>query len=88
MLIHDVRDQSAPMVGQWTGRTEDRRPVYVRYKWNNLSVHLGPAGAASESAADPRLNERWGEEVYVEDADPYQIEWERVEALTGLRKAA
>ena len=35
---------------QWEGRTEDDRPVYVRYRWGYLSVRVGAPGGEARSA--------------------------------------
>lgn len=29
---------------QWEGYTADKRPMYVRYRWGQLSIRLGPVG--------------------------------------------
>lgn len=35
---------------QWEGVTDDKRPVYVRYRWGSLAVSVGPPGGGIESA--------------------------------------
>ena len=35
---------------QWEGRTEDDRPVYIRYRWGYLSVRVGAPGGDLRSA--------------------------------------
>lgn len=35
---------------QWEGRTENNKPVYVRYRWGYLSVRVGQKGDDIESA--------------------------------------
>lgn len=35
---------------QWEGRTNDDRPVYVRYRYGGLEVRIGQRGADVESA--------------------------------------
>lgn len=43
---------------QWEACTEDRRPVYVRYRWGYLSIRIGPQNADGfDEAVD-------GEEIF------------------------
>ncbi len=44
MKIKDPMAMTSACPAQWEGRTEDDRPVYVRYRWGYLSVRVGPPG--------------------------------------------
>ena len=35
---------------QWEAVTDDGRPVYIRYKWGELSISVGPVGAGYDEA--------------------------------------
>jgi hypothetical protein len=37
---------------QWEGTTEDHRPVYVRFRWGRLVVHVGQPGSPEALADD------------------------------------
>ncbi len=37
---------------QWEGVLEDSRPIYIRFRWGELSVRLGEIGLGVESAID------------------------------------
>ena len=60
---------------QWEFRTFDNRPVYVRYRWGNLSVRVGAKDAIMYDAV------MYGHEVVREpigDSFDGFIEWEDV----------
>jgi hypothetical protein len=42
---------------QYEGKTDDDRPVYIRYRWGYLSVRVGDKGTNVMNAVD-------GEEIY------------------------
>ena len=39
---------------QWEGYTEDKRPVYIRYRWGELSVNVGLPGQSMDDAIDSK----------------------------------
>ncbi len=65
----------------WEGRTDDERPVYIRYRHDCLSVRLGPVGGDINSAVDAWP---WFESEDFDHADPWTIPIEKVCALTGV----
>jgi hypothetical protein len=66
---------------QWEGRLADDRPLYIRYRWGQLSVHIGPPGADIDTAvaADP-----WFDEAVGDEGLSGFIDLEEVLAVTGL----
>ena len=52
---------------QWEGRLADGRPIYIRFRWGELSIRLGESGADFENA--------W--------AAPNWFEWEAANGLDG-----
>ncbi len=84
MKVRDLLDCGTACPAQWEGRTDDDRPVYVRYRWGYLSVCVGPPGGDADSAVG-------GVEVHGEQiGDEYDgfIEWEQVrDRIKPLRLA-
>ena len=66
---------------QWPGRTDDDRPIYIRFKDYHLSVRLGSAGENEDSAlwAIP-----WFDAEDVDVIDYWTIPLETVCAITGV----
>ncbi len=50
MKVRELLDYGTVSPAQWEGRTDDDRPVYVRYRWGYLSVRVGPPGGDTSSA--------------------------------------
>ena len=54
MKIKNIVQISDVCPAQWEARTMDDRPVYIRYRFGELSVGVGEPGASIESAASFR----------------------------------
>jgi hypothetical protein len=66
---------------QWEGWLSDHRPIYIRYRFGNLSVSVGEVG--DNMNAVPGLSENYAEKVGHDwDGD---ISLKEVCRLTGLR---
>ena len=79
--LQSVKRTTGAAISQFEGLTADGRHVYVRFRWGELSVHLGGAGQPVENV----LN---GELVYhgnYGDRHDFDIDWDEVECLTGIR---
>lgn len=50
LRVRRVSQTSPACPAQWEGRTDDDRPVYVRYRFGRLSVRVGPIGGDMDSA--------------------------------------
>ena len=59
----------------------DGRTVYVRYKWGELTVHVGPLGGDHDDAAGalPMF------EADVGHRHHSQIDWSEVARMTGIQ---
>ena len=80
MRLVEVRQTCSASPAQWEGRTDDGRPVYIRYRWGYLSVQCGAVGGDIDSAVV-------GDEVYGEQCgDEYDgvIEWDDVCRRAGI----
>jgi hypothetical protein len=66
---------------QWEGRTDDNRPFYVRYRWGTLTVQLG------ERDADDGYDGEMLFEAKIGGSLAGELEWNEVEAATGIRMA-
>jgi hypothetical protein len=53
LTISALRQTTVSSPSQWDGRLTDGRPIYIRYRWGQLSVHLGEGedGARADDAA-------------------------------------
>ncbi len=84
MKVRDLLDHGTVSPAQWEGRTDNGRPVYIRYRWGYLSVRVGPPGGDASSAVV-------GVEIYGEQiGDEFDgfIEWKRVrDRIKPLRLA-
>ena len=84
MKVRDLSDYGTACPAQWEGRTDDDRPVYVRYRWGYLSVRVGPPGGDTSSAVT-------GVEVHGEQVGGEfdgAIEWRQVrDRIKPLRLA-
>jgi len=65
----------------WEGRTDDNRPIFIRYRHDFLSVRLGPENGDIDSAVDARP---WFDSDNIDHLDPWTISIEKVCALTGI----
>ena len=65
----------------WEGRTEDNRPIFIRYRHDCLSVRFGPVDGDIDSAVDAWP---WFYSENIGHLDPWTISIERVCALTGI----
>jgi hypothetical protein len=58
---------------QWEGRAVDNRPIYIRYRWGWLSVHLGRIGHSINDAvrSRPWYDTRLGDSLdgFLDEAD-------------------
>lgn len=54
ITIKSIVRTCAASPSQWEGFTVDDRPIYIRYRWGELSVRLGPVGGTIRDALDTR----------------------------------
>ena len=66
---------------RWEGRSDDNRPVYIRYREYGLSVQLGDVGGHPDTAL---FAKPWFYADDVDIVDPWTISLETVCALTGI----
>jgi hypothetical protein len=52
MVIAELTQTCDRYPSQWEGRLDDGRPIYIRFRHDELSVHIGPMGGDVGSAAD------------------------------------
>ena len=73
-----VKRISWAAVSQFEGETCDALPIYVRYRWGELSVWIGEVG---QSALDGKMIfwDAYGDE------HNFDIVWNEVEAVTGMK---
>ena len=79
--LQSVKRTTWAAISQFEGLTTDGRHVHVRYRWGELSVHLGKVG-------EPATNVMGGELVYdgnYGDRHDFDIDWDEIECLTGIR---
>jgi hypothetical protein len=76
-----LRQTSDAFLVQWQGRTDDDRPIYIRFKDYHLSVRLGPTGDEDDSAL---LATPWFDAEDVDVIDYWTIPLETVCAITGV----
>lgn len=83
LVITDLKMVMEFLPTQWHARTLDGRPVYIRYKYGQLSVNIGPIGGTIDDAVAMPC---WYDEQVVDDHDDIGIE--DVCRLTGILIAA
>jgi hypothetical protein len=66
---------------QWEGRTEDDKPIYVRYRWGHLSICLGQKGGSINDAV---LGESVFESQLGDSLDGYLYDEELINATKGI----
>ena len=66
---------------QWEGRTDDRRPIYIRFKDYHLSVRIRDVSGDMDSA---RSAKPWFDIEDVDVIDYWTISLETVCGLTGV----
>lgn len=77
MKVRKRRKTCSACPSQWEGRTDNDRPVYVRYRWGHLSVRVGPPAGDMDSAT-------MGYQVLgrqIGDAYDGTIKWSKVKHL-------
>lgn len=80
LTIGDLRRTTSAAPTQWQGALTDGRPIYIRYKWGELSVRIGRLGETIEQTvrAQPWFEGDVGE------ATGSMIELSQVLSATGL----
>ena len=48
---------------QWEGKTVDNRPVYIRYRWDNLTVRIGEVGETNKDFLAYDVDKPWPEPI-------------------------
>ncbi len=76
-----LKQVSSEFLVQWEGQTDDKRPIYIRFKDYHLSVRLGEAGGDMDSA---RFSRPWFDVEDVDVIDYWTISLETVCGLTGV----
>ena len=76
-----LRQVSSGYLVQWEGRTDDERPIYMRFKDCHLSVRVGDVGGDMDSA---RFAKPWFDVEDVDVIDYWTISLETVCGLTGV----
>jgi len=79
LVITDVEMVTEFLPSQWHARTLDGRPVYIRYKYGQLSVNIGPGGGTIDDAVDAPC---WYDKQVADDHDDISID--DVCRLTGI----
>ena len=81
MRVKEIERTCIACPSQWEGKTDDDRPIYIRYRWGYLSVCLGPSGGDIWSAVG-------GEEIYGkqlgDDLDGFLTYQRLREVLSGV----
>lgn len=80
LTIADLRRTTTMSPSQWEGTLTDGRPLYIRYRWGQLSIRIGRQGQSADEAAGGRV---WLEGAVGEDTSPI-IELPQVLQATGL----
>jgi hypothetical protein len=72
--VVELRRTSAAGPSQWEGRLADGRSLYVRFRHDELSIHVGPIGSSVDAAvaASPWLDldlssEKWDGLIEIDD---------------------
>jgi hypothetical protein len=80
MVISSIKQTCSACPSQWEGLLEDGRPIYMRYRWGALTIHVGPTGGTIRDALgrDPYFDQQVG------DSLDGSIELTEVCRLTGL----
>ena len=81
LRLASLREVTWQHPSQWRGRTDDDRPVYIRYKWGELQVYVGAVCGTEDSvlATCP-----WFEGDVGGPKDS-QIDWCDVMTATGIQ---
>lgn len=83
MKIKNLVQTCGACPSQWEASTEDNRPIYIRYRWGYLEIHIGkPGDDVHEVAAT--------EEVYgAQLGDSYHgvISWQEIEPIVEALQA-
>lgn len=75
MLVKNLKQTCGACPSQWEFRTDNNRPVYVRYRYGYLSVCVGDEDASLDSAVI--ADEIYGKQIG-DDLDGF-IGWDNVE---------
>jgi hypothetical protein len=80
MNISDIQQTCLACPSQWEGHLADGCPIYIRYRWGELSVRVGPTGGTIDDALDsaPVFERQIGDHL------DGSIELDEVCRLTGL----
>jgi hypothetical protein len=76
-----LRQVSSEFLVQWEGRTDDERPIYIRFKDYHVSVRIGDVGGDMDSA---RFAKPWFDVEDVDVIDYWTISLDTVCGLTGV----
>lgn len=76
-----LRQVSDSYLIQWEGRTDEDRPIYIRFKDYHLSVRMGGIGEDIDSA---RMATPWLDIEDLDVIDPWTISLETVCGFTGV----
>lgn len=79
--VAEIKQVTSVQPSQWVGRLVDGRPLYIRYKWGELSISLGTAGTSIDSAVggEPWFRDEVGEKMGA------MLTLEEVCSYSGLR---
>ena len=79
LTLASIKRTTWASVSQFEGATIDGLPVYVRYRWGELSVWLG-SGRNSQALEGKQIF--WGK---YGDPHNFDVVWNEVEAVTGIK---
>jgi hypothetical protein len=65
MIISDIQQTCPACPSQWQGHLKDGRPIYIRYRWGELSLHVGPIGGTIDDAVGnaPEFEQQIGDHL-------------------------
>ena len=73
LVIVELKQTCKAAPSQWEGRLADDRPLYIRYRWGELTVSVGPPGSALDAAVggdrlfEGDVGEKLGSQLDIED---------------------